>query len=549
MRALVCVMLSVALAARALAADDSPVVWKDNDDLPIAEPAADPEGDFIWWDGFHNMALYPLGKLLDFGQLGREVGELVRIVGPKEASDVNSLDELPDSTWFTNRHGWRRLDAEALARGPDVDREPASGGPIVVLSGKSAGMTPGFVAEDRKGDRYVVKFDPPDYPELSTGAELVCSKIVWALGWNVPEYYLFLFDPARLTIAPDATAKDAYGRKVPFTQKVLAEQLSHAYRLPDGRVRALASRMVPGTVKGSPRMIGVRRDDPNDTVPHEDRRALRGLRTVAAFISFTDGRRGNFLDTFVRDSPDEKSGGHLVHYVLDFSSGFGAGNIDYKDPKLEHEYFFDPPKVLWRIATLGLAEPDWARLPLTHPTLGYFESSIFDPERWKPTYLNPVFDRATLRDRFWGAKLVAALSEGDLHIVSRAGRWSDPRVAEILANVLIERRKKIARTYFDWLRINPLDRFEVAGSELRFEDLAVMSGIVDASVARYRFRTTTDWTTSASARIPLDATRTAERIEIETSHDAGERWSPPLRVRLVDYGGHLQAAELERVTR
>jgi hypothetical protein len=548
--AILALLCSVAAASAALAGEESPVIWKDNDDLPIAEPAEDPEGDYIWWDGFHNMALYPAGKLLDLGQLGRSVGRLLGIAGPVEAADVNRLDEVPDSTWFTNRHALHRLDAKALAEGPDAGHAPASEGPLSILSGKSLGMTPGFIVGDAKGDRYVVKFDAPDYPELSTGAELVCSKIVWALGWNLPEYYLFLFDPSRLTIAADATAKDPDGRKVPFTQKLLAEQLSHAYRLADGRVRAVASRMIPGTPKGPPRMLGVRPDDPNDTVRHEDRRSLRGLRTVAAFISYTDGRRGNFFDSFVRDSPDKESGGHLVHYLLDFSSGFGAGNVDYKDPKLGHEYLFDPPKVLWRLLTLGLDEPGWDHLPLTHRKLGYFESSIFDPEEWKPTYLNPIFDRATLRDRFWGAKLVTSLSERDLRIVSRAGGWSDPHVADLLADILIERRRRIARAYFDWRVINPLDRFSVRDSVLGFEDLAVASGVVDGSVARYRFRTNgSEWATSDSPRVPLEPSGGARRIEIETSHDAGERWSPPVRIVLADLAGRLQAAEVERVAR
>jgi len=96
-------------------------------------------------------------------------------VGPREAANTNALDEVPDSTWFTNRHARRRLSAEALAQGPNTGHPPSATGPLVVLSGKSLGMTPGFVMRDAKGDRYVVKFDPPDYPDLATGAELVCG--------------------------------------------------------------------------------------------------------------------------------------------------------------------------------------------------------------------------------------------------------------------------------------------------------------------------------------------------------------------------------------
>jgi hypothetical protein len=543
-------LIFMLVASAAAAPIREPVLWKDNDDLPIAEPAEDHEGDYVWWDGVHNMALYPLGKVLDLGHLVRTVGEIVRVAGPREAANTNALDEVPDSTWFNNRHARRRLSAEALAQGPNTGHPPSASGPLVVLSGKSLGMTPGFVMRDTKGDRYVVKFDPPDYPDLATGAELVCSKIVWALGWNVPEYYLFSLDEKRLTIASDATAKDGWGNKAPLTEDGLRHLLARAYRLPDGRMRVLASRLIPGTSKGSPPLIGVRRDDPNDTVRHEDRRELRGLRTVAAFISWTDGRRGNFLDTFVADSAEPGSGGHLVHYVLDFSSGFGAGNVDYKDPKLGHEYFFDPPKVLFRALTLWQLTPDWARLPLTHPALGYFESSTFDPEGWKPTYINPAFDRATLRDKFWGAKLVASLSDQDLRTIVHTGEWADPRVEDLLTAILVERRQRIAREYFDWLRINPIDHPVVGESSLRFEDPVLPSGVVDPSVVQYRYRTPGgEWTVTREPLVPLAASDAEAQVEIETSHDAGDRWSPPTRIVLAWIGGTLQVAELERVTR
>jgi hypothetical protein len=544
----IAVVLSLYLQAHAESSGATP--WRDNDDLPIAEPAEDDDGDYIWWDGVHNMALYPLGRVLDLGNVLRTVGEWTHVIGPAEAANLNALDEVPDSTWFTNRHARHPLSAEALARGPNAGPPPADDGPLTVLSGKSHGMTPGFVMRDAKGNRYVVKFDPPEYPEVPTGAELVCSKIVWALGWNVPEYHLFRFYPERLTIAPDATAKDDYGRTIPLTPEVLSRLLTRAYRLPDGRLRAVASRFVPGTPKGSPAMLGTRADDPNDTVPHEDRRELRGLRVVAAFLNFTDARRGNFLDSFVPDSDEPGSGGHLVHYVLDFSSALGSGNVDWKDPKLGNEYLFDPPKVAWRVLTLGAFEPAWAKLPLTHPALGYFESTVFDPERWKTSYLNPLFDHATRRDEFWGAKLVASLSDRDLQVAAHAGEWSDPRAEALLADILAERRHRIARAYFDWRRIDPVDHFVVEGSTLRFDDLAVASGVVDASVARYRHRGRNGgWTASDAPRVPLDDQASESAIEIETSHDGGIRWSPPARVEVAPRDGSPQVVRVERATR
>jgi hypothetical protein len=544
------IVVAFVLQAHARAEWLQPILWRDNDDLPIAEPAESHDGDYVWWDGVNNMALYPLGKVLDLGHAMHTLAEWTHAIGPIEAANVNALDEVPDSTWFTNRHARHRLSAEQLARGPNTGRPPASEGPLTVLSGKPSGMTPGFVIRDTKGDRYVVKFDPPAFPDVPTGAEIVCSKIVWALGWNVPEYYLFRFHPERLQLAPGATTKDDYGRTVPLTPDVLTRELGRAYRSPDGRLRTIASRFVPGTPKGSPTMLGVRSDDPNDTVPHEDRRELRGLRIVAAFLNFTDARRGNFLDTFVPDSEEPGSGGHLVHYVLDFSSALGAGNLDWKDPKLGNEYLFDPPKILFRILTIGAVEPAWARLPLTHPELGYFESSIFDPEQWKTSYLNPLFDHATRRDEFWGAKLVTSLTDGDLRIAAHTGEWSDPHAEGLLVKILAERRQRIARAYFDWRRIAPVDHFVVEGSSLRFDDLAVASGAVDASVARYRYRAPGGaWIVGSEPRASLGDHVFESTVELETSHDTGLRWSPPARIVVAAADGVRQVERVERATR
>jgi hypothetical protein len=247
--------------------------------------------------------------------------------------------------------------------------------------------------------------------------------------------YLLLFSEERLQLPPDATANDRWGRKVPLSEETLCALLRRAYHLPDGRIRALASRMIPGIPKGPPRLLGVRPDDPNDTVPHEDRRELRGLRTVAAFIDFTDARRGNFFDTFVPDTEERGSGGHIVHYVLDFSSALGAGNVDYKDPQLGNEYLFDPPKVLFRTLTLWQVEPDWASLPADPPG-----SRLLRKLDLRTRALEAVVLESRVRSRH-AARLVlgsevTSLRDEDLRILSRAGAGSDPRVADLLSAIL-----------------------------------------------------------------------------------------------------------------
>ena len=61
-----------------------------------------------------------------------------------EAQNVNTLDEVPDSSWFTNRHGVRRMSRDELVRGPDTIEGPDMSAPWRVFRSKIGGLTPGF---------------------------------------------------------------------------------------------------------------------------------------------------------------------------------------------------------------------------------------------------------------------------------------------------------------------------------------------------------------------------------------------------------------------
>jgi hypothetical protein len=456
---------------------------------------------------------------------------------------------VPDSTWFTNRHARRRLPPDELRRGAKTWRAPADAGALMVVATKPRGMTPGFVMQDAKGDRYLVKFDPPGYPDVPTGAEMVVTTILHALGWNVPENHLVWLDPARLVVDPRGGEGSA--RPAP-TPEDLAAVLLRAGQSADGRLRVIASRLIAGTPKGGFRTLGRRPDDPNDTVPHQDRRELRGLRVVAAWLNYTDARRGNFFDSFVVDPHAPEGFGHLVHFVLDFSSALGAGNTNWKPARLGHEYWFDPPQALLRVVTLGLVRPRWEAVPFAHPALGYLDAETFDPVDWRTTYPNPLFDAATVRDSFWGAKLVTSLTEDDLRLVTQAGAWSDPRAGEVLTTILRGRQRKIARAYFDSRRINPIDGLEVdAATRLRFRDLAVEHQVVDGALARYRYRFPgSAWLPLADPLLPIGSASARVTVELQTSHDGGTRWSPTTRVELArDASGALSLAAIERATR
>src|SRR5689334_3196277 len=44
----------------------------------------------------------------------------------REALDINTIGDVPDSAWYTSRHYYRRMSIDELKRGPDDARPPAA---------------------------------------------------------------------------------------------------------------------------------------------------------------------------------------------------------------------------------------------------------------------------------------------------------------------------------------------------------------------------------------------------------------------------------------
>ena len=184
------------------------------------------------------------------------------------ALNVNTIDEVPDSSWFTNRIGAKPLTAADIVRQSTPGPPPASE-KWTVIREKSAGFAPGFTARDAKGETWFISFDPPSNPEGATGAMIIASKIFWALGYNQVETFLTTIDRRTLQIDPEATVRRPSGARTPMTQADLDEVFERAARGSDGLYRAAAGRLLSGRVVGAFRYRGTRSDDPNDIVPHE----------------------------------------------------------------------------------------------------------------------------------------------------------------------------------------------------------------------------------------------------------------------------------------
>jgi hypothetical protein len=192
------------------------------------------------------------------------------------AQNINTIDEVPDSNWFTNRIGSTSVRIDDLVRGPNVGTPPDPSHWTLTRE-KTAGAHPGFTARDAKGETWFLEFDPTYFPEGATGAVAVATKIFWALGYNQVESFLTTFDPARVDFDPNATLRRPSGARTRFTKDDMNSILERVARRPDGTYRVIAGRQLSGRILGGFQYDGTRPDDPNDVVPHEHRRELRAL--------------------------------------------------------------------------------------------------------------------------------------------------------------------------------------------------------------------------------------------------------------------------------
>jgi hypothetical protein len=458
----------------------------------------------------------------------------------RRAIDVNVMDEVPDSSWFTNRIGSQTPAADAIPRGPDHAAGPPHG-PWTVIAGKSDGITPGLQLRDSTGQRYFVKFDPPTNPEMASGAEVISTAIFHALGYYVPENSIATLNRRDLSVAEHATFKGPDGRKRPLTPDDLDRVLQQAARRSDGSYRILASRALEGTPVGPFKYEGTRPDDPNDIVPHEHRRELRGLRVFAAWLNHVDTKAENSLDTLIADGSRKI----IRHHLIDFGSTLGSAGIEPMGRRDGYEYAFDKRATILALASLGLYVPPWQRIRYPDlPSIGRIDAAHFRPERWKPTLPNPAFENARPDDLFWAAQRVMAFSDRAIRSIVETAQFTDPKAADRLANVLVGRRDAIGRT---WLTtINPIVRPSVSDSGV----MTLHNSAVEAGVASEPFAYWVNWaiydnTTGATtpigyaercaaAQCALPANLMAQthylRAAIRTVHPAYPGWYTPVDV-------------------
>jgi hypothetical protein len=431
------------------------------------------------WDAADNMVFRPLARFFAVDPGG-------------EAVNVNSLDEVPDSSWFTNRLGRAPLSDDELERGPcgDDRLDPdVPDGSWIIDQGKLNGANPGFRVRLPDGRRYMLKSDLANEPERATGATAIGARVYHAAGfWAACDTVIYL-RPGILRLLPGLTVTDNSGTTRAFDQAALDSLLAAASRRGD-RLRVAASRWLPGRTLGPFTYAGRRDDDPADVIAHEDRRDLRGARLLAAWLSHFDAREQNTLTTWMADDPGapDSSPGKLLHYYIDFGDCFGSWwKWDDLWRRIGHAYYLDIGYLLADFVTLGLIERPWERARLVDGGIfGYYSARDFDPEAWVAGYPNPAFDRMTERDGAWMARIIARFTDERIAALVAVADFTDPAQTAYLAQHMRARRDLILRRYF--ARLPPIADLGVEGDALCGLDLARQAGLFPADRFRYRAR-------------------------------------------------------------
>lgn len=406
-----------------------------------------------------------------------------KVTGKKTAAaNVNIYDEVADSSFYTNRHARKRLTASELTQGDRPGRAPDLSGTLTVITAKADGLNPAFFVRDEQGDVYLIKFDLPDNLELATSAEVIASHFYYALGYNVSQSNIAYVDPNQFVPAENARFYDHTGFKHALTKEAIEELMLFIPYTEEGKLRISAAKLFKGSVKGTFNFHGRRQSDPEDLIPHENRRELRALRVFSSWLNNYDVRRGSTL----RLAAEENSTGPLKNYLLNYSASLGAGIHDAKPPMFAHEHLFDYGEAFKAYLGGGFWEKPWQKRwreadeELGSPAVGYFDNRYFDPGKFKVQLPNRAFKNLTPADAFWASKIIMTFKDDDIREIVKAGQYSRKEDAETIASVLIERRGMIADYWFS--RVSPLDEFDVNGNKLFFEDLAI----------KYNFRKNTE---------------------------------------------------------
>lgn len=399
---------------------DRPPVTIVHDDEPIAVPA-----ETVFIKELYQADVYVRRAIVDNLDPRRS----------PPALDVNSLDEVPESSWFRGVE-----DANRPLLGYVRDGPPQ---PPFTLLDEEATQPDASRIRDARGLTYELLHDPEDRDGMRTAAAAITSRLVYALGYRTPEVHVIL---------------DHEGR------------------------RAAATRWPNGRDLGPTPINRAREDDPNDHLPHVDRRSLRVLKLVCAWLGITRLEPHMVRDVYVGDD----GRGHVEHVLTGLDGALGVQA--YNDAvKFADDPDRDSGGIAFRLFSLGLSPKPPGIVPETPwESVGLFHENV-QPDRYR---LSPPFeptDRLLPGDAHWIGKRIAGVPLTAIADALAAGKLQ-PAPTNWLFQILHLRRAAIVAWTYD--RVTPLElvmlRSESEGrANLVLADLALVAGFTSEARRRY----------------------------------------------------------------
>jgi hypothetical protein len=466
------------------------------------------------------------------------------------------VDEVPDGPYFVNRAGRMTLTPAIVARASNTSDGPAPG-KWTVVSAKSDGVTPGFTIRDSANQLWFIKFDPPGWRGMATGSEIVAAKLFWAVGYHTAEYHIAQLVPSNLVIGKDTRITPPGEMPRPMNQGDIAWLLSRADQDPDGSYRVILSKAAPGRPVGRIKFYGTRADDPNDVVPHEHRRELRGYFVFAAWLNHVDAKGINSLSSLVT----ENGRTFIRHYLLDFGSALGSAAVGPREGWEGYEALVEEPgEIGKRVLSLGFDIPVWR-------TQEYFESrsigrlprdhSKWNPEQWWPHITNAAFRHKRRDDEFWAASKLAAITDDMIKAAVAEAKFGDPASEQFLAKAISDRRLRILQTFLP--KVNPIVDAELdRNGRLSFRNFAADMAVADRApgyrVLWYTFDNLADKATlvatteAAQSPMAMPAMPASEYIKVDIAAVGGpEAWATPVSAYFRRNSGGWSLVGFERM--
>ena len=455
------------------------------------------------WDGVDNLVFRP-------------VSDAFLLKRAHASVNVNAMDEVPDSSWFTNRIGSDpNYTPEQVFDGfckPGIMLDPnAADQSWVIDHGKDNGANPGFRVKF-KGQKFMIKTDETQ-GERATAATAIATRFYHAAGWWAPCDAIVYFRRSLLKLTPGLKIKANIGAAKNFDEALLDTYLEKVPRRGE-LLRVAASRWLPGAPMGPFEYSGRRGDDPSDVVDHEDRRDLRGARVIAAWLNHFDSREQNSMITWEPPDPHKPWNGVVRHWYIDLGDCFGSEwSIDGISKRLGYSYVLDFRWLLEDLFTLGIAHRPWdddvKRTP-NFEDYGYMKSADFDPDEWKGLYPNPAFQNLQEGDGAWAARIISRFTKEHVLAGIKAGDLTKPRDTQFLYDMLLKRQHIILARYFK--NLSPVSDVKVEEGNLCATDLARKTATYPESSFKYYSQVLRGTTDASKAEHPAVLPSDAGRI-------------------------------------